>query len=281
MTLRTVSRTLAEGLLVVLLVLVFFLGSLRAALLTAITIPLSLLFAFICMHLSGIPANLLSLGAIDFGIIVDGSLVMVEHILHTVRGRRGAAAAGPWIVEAVRDAALEMERPIFYSMVIIIARLFSRCSRCNASSGSCSRRWHSPSPLRCWDRLLIALTVVPVLASLYLPGWRQEPGTIRCSAGSEGAPPPPAGEIAVRPAAGRCPRRLRPSASPEPELLRCVLGVEFLPVLDEGLAIWCRRQPAGGHLLEKSAGVACRHPETRACCTPRGFARPALQTGRN
>ena len=93
-TLRTVSRTLAEGLLVVLLVLVFFVGSLRAALLTALTIPLSLLFAFVCMHFSGIPANLLSLGALDFGIIVDGSLVMVERVLHTVQCRSRAGAAG-------------------------------------------------------------------------------------------------------------------------------------------------------------------------------------------
>ena len=81
-TLRTVSRTLLEGLLIVVLVLFFFLGSVRAALLTAITIPLALLFAFMCMYLAGIPANLLSLGALDFGIIVDGTLVMVEHVVH-------------------------------------------------------------------------------------------------------------------------------------------------------------------------------------------------------
>ncbi len=60
----------------------------RAALLTAITIPLSLLFAFVCMHFTGIPANLLSLGALDFGIIVDGTLVMVEHIVHHAAARQ-------------------------------------------------------------------------------------------------------------------------------------------------------------------------------------------------
>src|SRR5215471_842720 len=70
-TLRTVSHTLLEGFTVVILVLMFFLGSPRAALLTALTIPLSLMFAFICMYYSGVPANLLSLGALDFGIIVD------------------------------------------------------------------------------------------------------------------------------------------------------------------------------------------------------------------
>ena len=70
--------------------LFLFLGSVRAALLTAVTIPLSLLFAFVCMHFTGIPANLLSLGALDFGIIVDGTLVMVEHIVHTLDAREEA-----------------------------------------------------------------------------------------------------------------------------------------------------------------------------------------------
>ncbi len=86
-TLHTVSHTLLEGLVIVVTVLFLFLGSVRAALLTAITIPLSLLFAFVCMHFTGIPANLLSLGALDFGIIVDGTLVMVEHIVHALAER--------------------------------------------------------------------------------------------------------------------------------------------------------------------------------------------------
>ena len=100
--------------------LFLFLGSVRAALLTAITIPLSLLFAFVCMHFSGIPANLLSLGALDFGIIVDGTLVMVEHIVHTLSSADEAAAQRD-PSSAVRDAALEVERPIFFSLLIIIA----------------------------------------------------------------------------------------------------------------------------------------------------------------
>src|SRR5262249_3593260 len=87
-TLHTVSHTLLEGLIIVVAVLFLFLGSVRAALLTAITIPLSLLFAFVCMHFTGIPANLLSLGALDFGIIVDGTLVMVEHIVQVLSERR-------------------------------------------------------------------------------------------------------------------------------------------------------------------------------------------------
>ena len=92
------SHTLLEGLVIVMVTMLFlFLGSVRAALLTAITIPLSLLFAFVCMYFTGIPANLLSLGALDFGIIVDGTLVMVEHIVHHLHEReqheRGQATA--------------------------------------------------------------------------------------------------------------------------------------------------------------------------------------------
>ena len=83
----------SKGIVVMVTMLLLFLGSVRAALLTAITIPLSLLFAFVCMHFTGIPANLLSLGALDFGIIVDGTLVMVEHIVHHLHEREQDRAA--------------------------------------------------------------------------------------------------------------------------------------------------------------------------------------------
>src|SRR5215468_8719874 len=110
-TLRTVSRTLLEGFTIVILVLIFFLGSPRAALLTALTIPLSLLFAFICMYYFGVPANLLSLGALDFGIIVDGTLVMVEHIVRNLShtNHNPQLERLPVAVQ-VREAALEVER---------------------------------------------------------------------------------------------------------------------------------------------------------------------------
>src|SRR5262249_52351419 len=105
-TIHTVGRTLTEGLIIVVAVLFLFLGSVRAALLTALTIPLSLLFAFASMHFSGVPANLLSLGAIDFGIIVDGTLVMVEHIVHALSIRRPAGREAA--LDVIRDATLEM-----------------------------------------------------------------------------------------------------------------------------------------------------------------------------
>jgi heavy metal efflux system protein len=122
-TLHTILRTLTEALIIVVLVLSMTLGNIRAALLTAVTIPLSLLFAFVCMHAMGIPANLLSLGAIDFAIIVDGNLVMVQHILRRLE-ERGADPRRSTVDDTISRAAIEMQRPVFFSLVIIIAAYF-------------------------------------------------------------------------------------------------------------------------------------------------------------
>ena len=162
-TLRTVSHTLLEGLLIVVAVLFFFLGSVRAALLTALTIPLSLLFAFVCMHFSGIPANLLSLGALDFGIIVDGTLVMVEHIMHTLSY---PVKSGPrtGVLGAVRDAALEVERPIFFSLLILISAYIPLFTLERVE-----RRLFTPMAFTVCSALfgsmLLTLTLIPVLAT--------------------------------------------------------------------------------------------------------------------
>ena len=115
-TLHTVSHTLLEGVGLVLLVLLLFLGSPRAALIGAVTIPLALLIAFILMSFTNIPANLLSLGAIDFGIIVDSAIVVLESVLR----RREQDPDRPLTEEDARDAATEVARPIFFAKVIII-----------------------------------------------------------------------------------------------------------------------------------------------------------------
>lgn len=118
-TIKTVSRTLFEGISIVVIVLIFFMGSVRSALIVATTIPVSLLFAFTMMRLTGIPANLLSLGAIDFGIIVDGAVVMVENIM-----RRFREATPPdrkqGIVRFTMESAEEVGREIFFSITIIV-----------------------------------------------------------------------------------------------------------------------------------------------------------------
>ncbi|SEH28134.1 efflux RND transporter permease subunit [Chryseobacterium culicis] len=115
-TLTTVSHTLTEGIVLVIIVLIVFLGSWRGALLVAITIPLSLLFAFILMHFTNIPANLLSLGAIDFGIIVDGAIVMLETILK----KREENAEETLGEKTVTQRVIEVAKPIFFSTIIII-----------------------------------------------------------------------------------------------------------------------------------------------------------------
>ncbi|WP_426479842.1 efflux RND transporter permease subunit [Chryseobacterium sp. CBSDS_008] len=115
-TLTTVSHTLTEGIVLVIIVLIVFLGSWRGALLVAITIPLSLLFAFILMHFTHIPANLLSLGAIDFGIIVDGAIVMLETILK----KREENSEQTLEEKTITQKVIEVAKPIFFSTIIII-----------------------------------------------------------------------------------------------------------------------------------------------------------------
>ena len=121
-TLRTVFTNLTEGAILVTLVLFLFLGNLRAALIVAAIIPLSLLATFIGLTLVGIPANLLSLGAMDFGIIVDGAVIVVENIVRRLGELSAKGVKDPnRRLAAVRDATLEVGRPTVFSMIIIIA----------------------------------------------------------------------------------------------------------------------------------------------------------------
>ncbi len=248
-TLHTVSRTLLEGLLIVVAVLFLFLGSVRAALLAALTIPLSLLFAFVCMHFSGIPANLLSLGALDFGIVVDGTLVMVEHIVHTLTERHKAGVARGTL-RAVRDAALEVERPIFFSLAIIIAAYLPLFTLERVE-----RRLFTPMAFTvCFallGSLLLTLTLIPVLATYLLreraKSWENPvlEWLYRWY------------QTALR-AALRRPRTVVGVAAGVVAgtfLLAGSLGTEFLPQLDEGV-IWVRANLPAGISLAKSAEIA-------------------------
>jgi cobalt-zinc-cadmium resistance protein CzcA len=116
-TTHTVLHNLTEGILLVSIILFLFLGNLRGSLIVALTIPFSLLFASICLDLNKIPANLLSLGALDFGMVVDGTVVIIENI---VRHFSLAGSAKKTPLERIRDAAYEVQRPVFYAMAIII-----------------------------------------------------------------------------------------------------------------------------------------------------------------
>ncbi|MFC0777190.1 efflux RND transporter permease subunit [Flavobacterium sp. HJSW_4] len=118
-SLETVAHTLFEGISIVVILLILFLGSVRSALVVALTIPFALLFAFILMRLTGIPANLLSLGAIDFGIIVDGACLMAEHLIRKYRTATPEEKQ-QGIVQITLQAAQEVGREIFFSVTIII-----------------------------------------------------------------------------------------------------------------------------------------------------------------
>ena len=117
LTTHTVLHNLTEGILLVVLVLFFFLGNLRSALIVALTIPFSLFFASILLDLRHIPANLLSLGALDFGMIVEGAAVMVENIQRRLESWKAGHAS---VDETIRSAAHEVQRPVFYAIAIII-----------------------------------------------------------------------------------------------------------------------------------------------------------------
>jgi cobalt-zinc-cadmium resistance protein CzcA len=116
LTTHTVLHNLTEGIVLVSIILILFLGNIRGAIIVAVTIPFALLFASICLQLSHIPANLLSLGALDFGMVVDGAVVMVENIVRHL-GRKGGERT---IQEKIKEAAHEVQRPVFYAIAIII-----------------------------------------------------------------------------------------------------------------------------------------------------------------
>ena len=118
-TLHTVMHNLVEGMILVTVVLFLFLLNARAALIVALTIPFSLLFASIWLNLCAIPANLLSLGALDFGMVVDGAVVMVENIVRHI-SRRNGSSGSKTTMESIRDASHEVQRPVFYAIAIII-----------------------------------------------------------------------------------------------------------------------------------------------------------------
>src|SRR5271156_5725476 len=116
-TSATVLHNLAEGMILVSVILILFLGNIRGALIVAATIPFSLLFASICLDLRHIPANLLSLGALDFGMVVDGAVVMVENIVRHLGHKNGDTKTPN---EKISEASHEVQRPVFYAIAIII-----------------------------------------------------------------------------------------------------------------------------------------------------------------
>ena len=169
-TTDTVEWNLIRGMIFVLLVLIFFLVSVRAAVITALTIPLALLFAFIFLNATGEAANLLSIGAIDFGIIIDGTIVMVENIYRELGLRKGQDYK---LNDVILAAARDVDRPIFYSVAVIIAGYLP----IYALTGPAGKLFHPMADTMAFaliGALVFTLTFVPVLASYWFKSGVQE-----------------------------------------------------------------------------------------------------------
>jgi cobalt-zinc-cadmium resistance protein CzcA len=232
LTTHTVLHNLTEGIILVSVILFLFLGNVRGALIVTLTIPFSLLFAAICLNLRHIPANLLSLGALDFGMIVEGAVVMVENIVRLL-SHPGPDAAET-VPQKISRAAFEVQRPVFYSILIIIVA-YVPIFTLQAVEGRLFKPMAWTVAFALLGGLLFSLFVGPVLASLVYPRgtkeWRNPlmEFLIRSYARALG--------ISIRwhwvtvSAAG--------AMLAGAFMLARTIGSEFLPHLDEG-AIWVR-----------------------------------------
>lgn len=164
LTTRTVEDNLLRGIALVVVILIFFLYDVRSGLIVATTIPLALLFAFICLDLRHIPANLLSIGAIDFGIIVDGAVVMVENIHRQLARRHGTTYS---IREVISAAAAEVDRPIVYAIAVIVAG-FLPIYVLSGPAGKLFTPMADTTIFALIGSLVLTLTVLPVLCAWVL-----------------------------------------------------------------------------------------------------------------
>ncbi len=164
LTTQTVERNLLRGMVLVLVVLLFFLYDFRAGLIVAATIPLALLFAFICLDLQGASANLLSIGAVDFGILVDGAIFMVENIFRQIAARSGRALD---VKEIVKAAAAEVDRPLFYAVAVIVAS-FLPIYVLAGPSGTLFKPMADTMIFALIGSLIVTLTLLPVLCSWFM-----------------------------------------------------------------------------------------------------------------
>jgi cobalt-zinc-cadmium resistance protein CzcA len=230
-TTRTVERNLVRGMVIVLVILGVMLFSVRSALIVAVTIPFALLFSFICLDWAHIPANLLSIGAIDFGMIVDGAVVMVENIFRELAEHSEANRS---VVDIIRAAARDVERPIFYAIAVIIAG-YLPIYVLTGPSGRLFRPMADTMSFALVGSLLCSLTLLPVLCGYFLRKVVKEPHVAYYEH--------------IRDGYGRVLRtclRHRVATLAVSVLLFAgslllvpFIGAEFMPHLDEG-ALWIR-----------------------------------------
>ncbi|HWG67893.1 MAG TPA: CusA/CzcA family heavy metal efflux RND transporter [Steroidobacteraceae bacterium] len=231
LTTQTVERNLLRGMLLVVVLLIFFLYDFRAGLIVAVSIPLALLFAFICLDLQDASANLLSIGAVDFGILVDGAVVMVENVFRQIAARQGTAVN---VLEIIQDAAAEVDRPLFYAVAVIVAS-FLPIYVLSGPSGTLFKPMADTMVFALIGSLIVTLTLLPVLCAWFMRNGVRE----RRNAAFE----------AIKSAYTRCLDfcLARPWAITIASglvlaaslLLIPRIGAEFMPHLDEG-ALWVR-----------------------------------------
>jgi heavy metal efflux system protein len=164
LTTQTVERNLLRGMLLVIVVLIFFLYDVRAGLIVACTIPLALFFAFICLDLQNASANLLSIGAVDFGILVDGAVVMVENIFRQIAARRGTPLD---VKTIIIEAAAQVDRPLFYAVAVIVAG-FLPIYVLSGPSGTLFKPMADTMVFALIGALIVTLTLLPVLCAWFM-----------------------------------------------------------------------------------------------------------------
>jgi cobalt-zinc-cadmium resistance protein CzcA len=269
-TTRTVLHNLTEGIILVVVVLFLFLGNVRGALIVALTVPFALLFAATCLRLKGIPANLLSLGALDFGMVVDGAVVMVENIVRHM-GHHDATYKTP--MERIREAAHEVQRPVFYAIGIIITAYLPIFTLQRVEG----RLFHPMAwtvAFALLGALIFSMLLAPVLSSvLFRKGvseWRNPVMeflrtryrfAVRCAIEHR--------LVTVGGAA-------LGFAATIYLIVGGVIGSEFLPHLDEG-ALWVRGTLApstgpteGTRLANQARVLLCSFPEVTQCTSQVG-----------
>jgi cobalt-zinc-cadmium resistance protein CzcA len=252
LTTDVVAGNLMRGMLLVVVMLIFFLYDFRAGLIVAVTIPLSLLFAFTCLNVQKASANLLSIGAIDFGILVDGAIFMVENIFRQIALRRGTPAT---VFEIIRDAAAEVDRPLVYAVAVIVVG-FLPIYVLSGPSGVLFRPMADTMIFGMIGSLLVTLLLLPVLCAWLMRNNVRE----RINRPFEWLK-----ERYVR-GLDYCLARRRATVWATGGLLAATLllvpfvGAEFMPQLDEG-ALWVRATMPYTISFDEAAKVA---PKVRA-----------------
>jgi cobalt-zinc-cadmium resistance protein CzcA len=267
-TTKTVLHNLTEGIILVIVVLFLFLGNVRGALIVAITIPFSLLFAATCLRLKGIPANLLSLGALDFGMVVDGAVVMVENIVRHLSRREEDTRT---VRQKISEAAHEVQRPVFYAIAIIITA-YLPIFTLQRVEGRLFKPMAWTVAFALLGAIIFSMTIAPALASLFFPRGTREwhnPVMSWIAAAYRRAL-----RFAVR-------MRYVTVAAASATLLVALwlgsfIGSEFLPHLDEG-ALWVRGTLApstgpdeGVRLANQARLLLCSFPEATECTSQVG-----------